>query len=311
MTHDLIWFTGLGVFALGLCACDLSEKSPVGEGSMAEHGASEGDDSATPGTTSTGGDTVTGDHASASETSSSASVTTSPPHNDEAMACSAIECADGIHLLLVPDGVVDGEYQIQVFALPDVDVAAECGFVVADGHVMESSCGVSSSDFGLMMFGFPQVFVEASFETMRIDVFRDGEIVGSLSTSPDYMEVAPNGPDCGPLCLQANVIVPLESPSPTACYINGEVWPHGASVDDPFSCNSCKCEHGQVVNCTEQDCPVPCPEGTGPGTRCTNCGPGDTCRAVWTGCLQTCNEGAECEGGSCIDGLCRHRCGDL
>lgn len=288
MTHDLTWFTGLGLFALGLCACDLSEGLPGDGGSTAEHGASEGNDSATPGSTSTGGGTA-----------------------DDGNACNAVGCA-GIHLLLVPDSsVFDGQYQIQVFAPPSVDVATECSFVVSDGSVMESSCGISSRDFGMLSFGFPQVFIAGRFETMRIDVIRDGAIVASLEGSPEYMEVAPTEPECGPVCLQAEMLILLESPTLTACNVNGEVWPHGARVDDPFSCNSCLCEYGQLTECTERDCPVPCPEGTGPGTRCTNCGPGDTCRTVLTGCLETCNEGADCEGGSCIDGLCRHHCGDI
>lgn len=95
-----------------------------------------------------------------------------------------------------------------------------------------------------------------------------------------------------------------------ACEVDGVVYPSGSTgIGDPLSCNTCSCTDGDVNACTEAGCPEPCPDGTVFGMDCARCGPVDNCEIVRTGCLQACEDGADCERGSCSGGVCLERCG--
>ena len=98
-----------------------------------------------------------------------------------------------------------------------------------------------------------------------------------------------------------------------ACVVDGVEYPSGQGdgIDDPFSCNTCGCEDGQLLFCTEADCPEACPEGTAPGRECARCGPADGCEAIHIGCLPTCDGDGDCEdsSGMCVNGLCAVICG--
>jgi hypothetical protein len=78
-------------------------------------------------------------------------------------------------------------------------------------------------------------------------------------------------------------------------------------VPDPFSCNTCDCVNGQLVNCTDVACEQPCPPSGVPGTQCASCGPTDACEVVEHTCLSVCAEG--CVSGLCINGVCKDVCG--
>lgn len=80
----------------------------------------------------------------------------------------------------------------------------------------------------------------------------------------------------------------------TACKVLGKVYPHGSAVPDPFSCNMCTCDNGQVTGCTEIACETPCPPTHKPGTSCAQCGPADGCEVLETGCMPVCSGADEC-----------------
>jgi hypothetical protein len=98
----------------------------------------------------------------------------------------------------------------------------------------------------------------------------------------------------------------------TQCVVEGALYADGAPIPDPFSCNTCVCEGGQVSSCTEIGCTDPCPAGTSEGISCAVCGPTDGCEALETGCFVTCRDDAECTDPLhpiCLGGQCRNACG--
>lgn len=104
----------------------------------------------------------------------------------------------------------------------------------------------------------------------------------------------------------------LPPPIGKACVVEGQRYSDGESVPDPYSCNTCRCEDGQLAACTEVACNEPCPAASAAGTSCAACGPTDACEAVETGCLERCNGDGDCTDPAhfaCIDGLCRNVCG--
>jgi hypothetical protein len=85
-----------------------------------------------------------------------------------------------------------------------------------------------------------------------------------------------------------------------SCEIDNVSYPAGATMPDPFSCNSCTCsETGTAENCTDAFCPTDCPAGTRGGTSCLQCGPGDACSLQRRGCLGACATNDDCPGGHC------------
>jgi hypothetical protein len=93
-----------------------------------------------------------------------------------------------------------------------------------------------------------------------------------------------------------------------SCKVDGVVYRDGATLKDPFSCNSCMCADGEVTSCTERGCPEPCPEGTAAGSSCVECGPADECLVREHGCfpvcMDTCADGRPCIQGVCVPNIC-------
>ncbi len=99
---------------------------------------------------------------------------------------------------------------------------------------------------------------------------------------------------------------------PAQCVVEGQRYVDGQQVPDPYSCNTCTCEDGEVAGCTEIGCSEECPAGTAPGTSCAQCGPLDACEAVETTCLGSCASDDECTDPThpvCAAGQCRSVCG--
>jgi von Willebrand factor type C domain len=111
-------------------------------------------------------------------------------------------------------------------------------------------------------------------------------------------------------CSAAGVCETLWEEGPTACKVNGVVYPDGATdIPDPTSCNKCSCKSGQL-SCTEINCPMPCPPDRVFSTQCALCGPTDGCLVVEHACLPTCSPNTDsCVAGACSDGVCRSICG--
>lgn len=99
-------------------------------------------------------------------------------------------------------------------------------------------------------------------------------------------------------------------PGGAGCKVGEEIYPDGAgSIPDPFSCNTCTCENGQLA-CTKIACPTSCPRDHQRSTQCAQCGPTDACEVVEHGCFPVCDFATDCrDGGLCVDGVCRLLCG--
>ena len=80
----------------------------------------------------------------------------------------------------------------------------------------------------------------------------------------------------------------------TACLVDGIVYEDGATVPDPFSCNSCTCEDGEISICTEIGCGEVCGDGTTEASMCAECGPAGGCAVRETGCLAVCRDDDGC-----------------
>jgi len=106
--------------------------------------------------------------------------------------------------------------------------------------------------------------------------------------------------------------LPNPANPPATCLVEGQRYADGERVPDPYSCNTCFCEDGQVSVCTEIGCADPCPTGTTPGTSCAECGPTDACESVETTCLRSCSSNGDCTDPAhslCLGGQCRNACG--
>jgi hypothetical protein len=103
--------------------------------------------------------------------------------------------------------------------------------------------------------------------------------------------------------------LPPADPGAVACEVGETVYSSGTDgIDDPISCNTCSCFEGELA-CTDIACPVPCPMGTAFAVSCAQCGPADGCEIVRYSCLPSCDDQADCETASCIDGVCKDLCG--
>jgi len=92
-----------------------------------------------------------------------------------------------------------------------------------------------------------------------------------------------------------------------SCKVGGKVYPSGTNgIPDPGSCNTCGCINGEL-SCTEIGCGGECPAGTVMSRQCAECGPTDRCLLPEYDCLPVCT--TTCDGGACIDGICRKVCG--
>lgn len=99
--------------------------------------------------------------------------------------------------------------------------------------------------------------------------------------------------------------------SAAACKVGDEIYPSGTSgAPDPSSCNTCTCEDGQLVSCTELDCPDTCnAQGGLRGSRCVECGPTDECVTVEHACFPKCEDDDDCQPGEfCVEQICRSLC---
>jgi hypothetical protein len=104
---------------------------------------------------------------------------------------------------------------------------------------------------------------------------------------------------CCPQCMSANPIAFVQ------CLVEGKYYGNGATVSDPFSCNTCTCYNGFLVDCTKRDCPKACPEKTLAGIGFAGCGPFGGSTATEYGCFRTCSSSEQCDAPrSCIRNQC-------
>lgn len=130
---------------------------------------------------------------------------------DDSESCTLAGCIDGFSLYLVAaEPLRDGTYDLE---LTLDGVAATCRHVIADGRAASAAeCSRSSvvrSTASVHNNGSPpdidapnafiiDILDASAVVTLR--VLHDGAPLVEQSYEPAYQTVAPNGPECGPIC---------------------------------------------------------------------------------------------------------------
>lgn len=182
MNHTHLWLSALSIAFFGMSACDLPDKSIGDEGGM------QGDDA--------GDDGGSGD--------------TGNP-GDDGPGCTLIGCDDFLSITLVHAGPTEGAWSVTI-AAQDGSGDHGCTFTVdASGQIEDDTCNVVDIGTELVLYA------PASWAAIDVSVTIDGIAVGSASETVAYTMVAPNGPECGPVCTQGNVDVPIGAPADATC----------------------------------------------------------------------------------------------
>lgn len=137
----------------------------------------------------------------------------------EVKNCTAIGCLNGFHLDLDHQGpwapgayafeiTADGAQVTCTGALPlqgcDAGPTLRCD---VDERVVigESGCALAADQQG-----FADIHFNGEPAEVSVTLRRDGEVIGEYAGSPSYTESRPNGPECEPVCHQANARVPVK-----------------------------------------------------------------------------------------------------
>jgi hypothetical protein len=135
--------------------------------------------------------------------------------SDSSDSCTLAGCTSGFSISLVAaEPLRDGTYDLE---LTLDGVAATCQHVIADGQsVADAECNRRSlvrSTASIYNNGAPpnneapNAFVIDIFDAaalVELRVLRDGAPLVEQSYEPSYRTVAPNGPECGPICNTAS-----------------------------------------------------------------------------------------------------------
>lgn len=136
-------------------------------------------------------------------------------------SCTEIGCASGVSVTLAQGSGAwsEGEYALEVML---DDEKAPCAFAVpgdvpAPGSSTDLDCGTgimaqlvsrssAANDFEVQLDAY------STPKTLTVELSHDGAEI--LSTSPPlhYTESQPNGPDCEPVCRNAQVELTVETP---------------------------------------------------------------------------------------------------
>lgn len=145
--------------------------------------------------------------------------------NEPPPACTLIGCEDGLRVTLQPDsGWPAGDYRFFITAdgarttcrgalpLPPCAsgraLACEPAGVVT---IVESGCALPAS-----AHGFAQIAFDPPLQPGLVDIAiertsdeGDVVVVAEAHLTPDFRSVQPNGPDCPPVCTQAQAVMAL------------------------------------------------------------------------------------------------------
>lgn len=125
-------------------------------------------------------------------------------------ACTEIGCLDGLSVSFVHEAWKQGRYRFEI-DLDDMSVVCRTELPLAVNT--EGSCSDERVLLELSGAALPAdqhaitgltVMGGLHPRAVSIMVIFDHEEVGTVSLSPEYARVAPNGEECGPVCLQAN-----------------------------------------------------------------------------------------------------------
>ena len=135
--------------------------------------------------------------------------------------CTEMGCVDGLTIeLQSPAGWQPGAYRFEIeldqekvtcegsLPLRGCDQGASVQCTPAGGaervQIAESGCALPPAEHSL-----PQIALPGGPARVKVTISRDGNAIGSQELSPAYRTVAPNGPECGPVCRQASAVITL------------------------------------------------------------------------------------------------------
>lgn len=188
-TYPSILGISIALFAAA-SACDLPDKSIGDEGG--DDGNAEGDGE--------------GGSSGADDGGGSGGL----PGEDEG-ACTLIGCDDMLSISILHEGLAAGTWTVNIDA-PVEGQSESCSFQ-SDG-----SGGISPEP--CVQFSSPGEIVVLAGELwthVDVTVLLDGVERGSASADPTYEEVAPNGPECGPVCTQGTVSLTVTDAPVVGC----------------------------------------------------------------------------------------------
>ncbi len=178
--------------------------------------------------------------------------------------CNACECEDGVVSCTERACPSDCEYDGRVYADGEqVDTGRDCQTCsCADGALacVEIGCDVCELDAKTYDDGE----IMPSDGPCRSCSCVEGQVRCDFVACPDPQCEADQG---GPLADGTTIDVDGATCECTAgrldcemlagsCEVRGQLYLDGASVPDPNSCNTCRCEQGVVSSCTEINCPI-------------------------------------------------------
>ena len=121
---------------------------------------------------------------------------------DWSHSCTDIGCGSGLNLSVrrAAGTWANGDYVLRAGI-------ERCSFSVprdlpAVGSIARPNCGGTSVLLGNSGL---ELSLNTAPKTLAVDLTLDGALILSESSTPSYVESQPNGPDCGPICRQANV----------------------------------------------------------------------------------------------------------
>jgi hypothetical protein len=119
-------------------------------------------------------------------------------------SCTLMGCSDALSVVLTPEeALADGAWEVEVI---QEDGSSElCAFEIEGGVVGQAPCEAFGTE------GSPTVQVDfpAGEGGVTVEVRHEGELIHTEDFAPEYEELAPNGPECGPICRRAAVEVLL------------------------------------------------------------------------------------------------------
>jgi len=124
--------------------------------------------------------------------------------------CSDVGCIDGVQIDLVPE--IEVNYDVTLMLDGEAEAFA-CVRYYDDLREawlwrMQPPYGISSCDGKGFLWSFGFNGTGTVPESVEITVTaEDGSWNGSLTASPTYQVVQPNGPDCPPTCHQAGLTI--------------------------------------------------------------------------------------------------------
>ena len=256
-------------------ACDLPDKSIGDEGgedgsAMDDGGADDGMDD--------GGGSDAGDA------------------GDDEGACTLIGCEDMLSISIAHQGLAAGTWTVAIDA--PVDGQSEsCSFVSdGSGGFTDDTCNA------LFLPGEVVVQTDQLWAQVDVAVLLDGIERGSTSADVQYEEVAPNGPECGPVCTQGTVSLSIsDAPVITCDDLDGayaSAFASAQSCTDAAECGqtltwgSCGCTRAPVVRLDADIAPLENLWSQATDLECPFTQAGGTCDCP------------EADGFACIDNAC-------